>query len=94
MARHLDLSREQFLARHTRMFGGGIGLSLRERADDTCVFLIGNECVVQDVKPQQCRDFPNKWNFPGFERECCALLVERGGAGSDAADDGVEGGME
>jgi len=28
---------------------------------------------VQPVKPQQCRDFPNLWNFPGFEQTCRAL---------------------
>jgi uncharacterized protein len=30
------------------------------------------------VKPQQCRDFPNLWNFPGFEKVCHAVpkLVE------------------
>jgi hypothetical protein len=27
---------------------------------------------VQNVKPQQCRDFPNLWNFPGFEKMCQA----------------------
>jgi len=25
------------------------------------------------VKPQQCRDFPNLWNFPGFEETCRAI---------------------
>jgi hypothetical protein len=28
---------------------------------------------VQPVKPQQCRDFPNLWNFPGFEQTCRAI---------------------
>jgi hypothetical protein len=31
---------------------------------------------VQAVKPQQCRDFPNLWNFPGFEKICRAIPVE------------------
>jgi hypothetical protein len=25
------------------------------------------------VKPQQCRDFPNLWNFPGSEKDCRAI---------------------
>ena len=33
----------------------------------------GDDCAVQPVKPQQCRDFPNLWNFPGFEKTCCAI---------------------
>ena len=28
----------------------------------------GNDCTVQSVKPQQCRDFPNLWNFSGFDK--------------------------
>ena len=28
---------------------------------------------MQPVKPQQCRDFPNLWNFPGFEKVCHAV---------------------
>jgi Fe-S-cluster containining protein len=38
-----------------------------------CVFLEGDACAVQPVKPQQCRDFPNLWNFPGFEKVCRAI---------------------
>jgi hypothetical protein len=28
------------------------------------------------VKPQQCRDFSNLWNFPGFEKVCHAIPRE------------------
>ena len=35
--------------------------------------LAGDDCSVQPVKPQQCRDFPNLWNFPGFEKTCRAI---------------------
>ncbi|MGN6641675.1 MAG: YkgJ family cysteine cluster protein, partial [Verrucomicrobiota bacterium] len=38
-----------------------------------CIFLEGDDCSVQSVKPQQCRDFPNLWNFPGFEKVCHAI---------------------
>jgi Fe-S-cluster containining protein len=27
-------------------------------------------CFINAVKPQQCRDFPLRWNFPGWEKEC------------------------
>ena len=48
-------------------------LVLQEKADGSCVFLDGDDCSVQPVKPQQCRDFPNLWNFPGFEKTCRAI---------------------
>jgi hypothetical protein len=31
---------------------------------------------VQSVKPQQCRDFPNLWKFPGAETSCRAIPHE------------------
>jgi hypothetical protein len=49
------------------------GLALQEKANGECGFLDGNDCVVQPVKPQQCRDFPNLWNFPGFKKVCHAI---------------------
>jgi hypothetical protein len=35
--------------------------------------LQGNDCVINAVKPQQCRDFPNHWNFPGWRTVCEAV---------------------
>ena len=43
-----------------------------DKANGECIFLEGNDCAVQPVKPQQCRDFPNLWSFPGFEKICKA----------------------
>ena len=31
---------------------------------------------MQPVKPQKCREFPNLWNFPGFEKVCHAIPRE------------------
>ena len=60
---------QQFLElRHDRQ-----GLVLKNKPNGECIFLDGNTCVVQPVKPQQCRDFPNLWNFPGFEKVCHAI---------------------
>ena len=62
-----------FIQRFTRPTKDRYGLSLGEKQNGECVFLGGGDCSVQPVKPQQCRDFPNLWNFPGFEKTCCAL---------------------
>ena len=46
-------------------------LSLQSRSDRACIFLTGgNTCAIDPVKPKQCRDFPERWRFPGWEREC------------------------
>ena len=49
---------------------------MQEKPDGGCIFLEGNDCAVQSAKPRQCRDFPNLWNFPGFEKFCHAIPRE------------------
>ena len=67
-----SMSEYEFIQAFTRLAHDRRGLALQERAGGECVFLEGNDCSVQPVKPQQCRDFPNLWNFPGFEKVCRA----------------------
>jgi Fe-S-cluster containining protein len=76
MAGHLGLSDDDFIQRYTRLTEDRRGLSLVEKENHECVFLDGMDCRVQPVKPQQCRDFPNTWNFPGWEKQCRAIPVE------------------
>ena len=62
-----------FIQEFTRLRADRRGLALKEKPNGECVFLEGNACTVQPVKPQQCRDFPNLWNFPGFQETCRAI---------------------
>ena len=39
--------------------------------------LTENGCRINPVKPRQCRDFPNKWNFPGWRELCRAQEVNQ-----------------
>jgi len=73
MAIHLSLSERDFIEKYTQLRWFRLGLSLAEMPNGECVFLDGIDCRVQPVKPQQCRDFPNGWNFPGFEKQCRAI---------------------
>jgi len=74
----LNLEEEVFIQQYTRLRTDRKGLSFVEQADDSCIFLIGNDCQINEVKPQQCRDFPNKWNFPGWRQVCDAIPVKTG----------------
>jgi len=76
IATHLGLSETAFIQQHTRLRADRQGLSLLEKPNGECEFLVGNDCAIQPVKPQQCRDFPNLWNFPGFEKSCHAIPRE------------------
>lgn len=76
IASFLGLSEHDFIQRYTRVRADRLGLALADRPDGACIFLEGDDCRIQAVKPQQCRDFPNLWNFPGFEKVCRALPRE------------------
>ena len=70
LAAFKDLSEFDFIQRYTRLKQDRRCLVLQDKPNGECIFLEGNDCSVQPVKPQQCRDFPNLWNFPGFEKIC------------------------
>lgn len=70
----LGLSENDFIQQFTRLRADRRGLSLIEKPNSECIFLEGDNCRVQAAKPQQCRDFPNNWSFPGFEKVCRAVL--------------------
>ena len=73
LAAFKGLSEVEFIQKFTRLRQDRTGLALQEKPNGECIFLDGIDCSVQPVKPQQCRDFPNLWNFPGFEQVCHAL---------------------
>lgn len=73
LAAFKNLSEFDFIQQFTRLTENRRGLALKDKSNGECIFLDGNDCAVQPVKPQQCRDFPNLWNFPGFEKVCKAL---------------------
>ena len=76
LAAFLGLGEVEFIQQFTRISQDRRGLAIQEMPDGACVFLKENDCSVQPVKPQQCRDFPNLWRFPGFEYECRAVPRE------------------
>ena len=76
LAAFKNLSEAAFIEQFTRLRWDRGGLALQEKPDGGCVFLDGDDCAVQAVKPQQCRDFPNLWNFPGFQQSCKAFPRE------------------
>jgi len=76
IAAFLDTGSWEFTQTYTTVTHDRQSLTLNEREDETCVFLTpDNLCRINPVKPSQCRDFPDKWNFPGFREVCRAELV-------------------
>jgi hypothetical protein len=85
IAAFLHMSEAAFVGKHTRLNANRTGLSILEKENGECHFLEGvNTCLIQPVKPAQCRGFPNQWNFPGW-REVCEAVEATSGRAGDAA---------
>lgn len=77
IAQYLGISVEAFIQKYTRLRINRQGLSITEKeGNDECIFLSDEgACLINDVKPQQCIDFPNKWNFSGWQDKCQARFI-------------------
>jgi len=75
LARFLKISEHDFIQQYTRLRPNRDGLALVDKPNGECVFLAGRDCAVQPAKPDQCRAFPNRWNFPGWREVCAATPV-------------------
>ena len=75
IAGFLGIPVPEFLEKRTVFTPDRKHLSLREKSNGECEFLTLDAsglpaCAIEPVKPRQCRIFPEKWNFPGWEKEC------------------------
>jgi len=76
MAAYVGMTPDSFIQKYMTLTGDRRGLTLIERPNGHCIFLAPPaRCTVYPVRPKQCRDFPNKWNFPGFLKECPSIPI-------------------
>jgi len=80
IAKYLGLDLQVFIDTHTRLRTNRSGLSLLEKENHECSWLEDDKCMINDVKPRQCREFPNKWNFEGWQKVCQAKPYPMGQA--------------
>ena len=76
MAEDLDITPFDFTQKHTQIRASRNGLTLKQDEKGSCVLLKNNSCSVHSSKPQQCKDFPNKWRFKGWRQICEATPKE------------------
>ena len=74
IAGFLAIDVNDFIQQYTRLTADRRSLSLLEKPDGRGISLDESgsvpACAIEKVKPEQCRNFPKKWNFPGWENEC------------------------
>ncbi len=77
IAGFLEMTERDFLQQYSRLRPNRDGLALTDQPDGACIFLEGQDCRIQPVKPMQCHGFPNEWNFPGWRDVCEAVEIAR-----------------
>ena len=75
IADYLGIEEDVFIQQFTRLRMNRNGLSLVSRENDECIMLKNDRCTIQEVKPFQCKGFPNRWNFPDWEKVCKAKPI-------------------
>ena len=75
IAAFLGVDVPAFIERFTRLRTNRQGLSIIEKPNHECLFLVDGGCVINPVKPRQCAGFPNTWNFPGWRKVCEAKPI-------------------
>jgi len=78
IAAYIGIDSYQFTETYTRLTENRAGLSLVEKGDGSCVFLSAdNGCLIESVKPRQCREFPFGWRYEAM-RDTCPGWREKG----------------
>ena len=78
IAEFLGMEVYDFVHDFTRLRENREGLSILDKEGTTeCIMLDGQDCRLQDVKPDQCKGFPNRWNFPNWREACEAIPAPR-----------------
>ena len=77
IAAHVGMDEAAFIQQRTRLSANRQHLSIIEKEDGSCFYRAGlNQCLIQPVKPDQCKGFPNKWRFDGWREKCEAIEVQ------------------
>ncbi len=81
LAVRLGLDTAAFIADMTQLTRDRRALTLRERPDGACILYQDDPpgCLAYEARPQQCRDFPHGWRFPGWEALCGGDPRQNGG---------------
>ncbi|OVE78116.1 hypothetical protein BVX99_00570 [bacterium F16] len=76
IADYLDIPVNTFIETYTTLTNDRRGLTLIEKDNSYCIFFDDpNICHIYPVRPQQCRTFPNKWNFKDFQKKCPSISI-------------------
>ena len=71
IAEYLGISSQEFIDKYTTLTADRRGLTITEKSLGVCIFYTpASGCAIQDVKPKQCREFPEKWHVNNWQTIC------------------------
>lgn len=76
---HSRVPRETYLKDYTLKHGEN-GYVLKDKEGSSrCIYMDGNKCSIQDIKPKQCDKYPVKYDkrCPGFQIDRSASMVNQ-----------------
>ncbi len=79
IAKFLGTNADEFTKKYTYLTHDRKSLTLTDQEDGSCVFYRHDPpaCFIQEVKPEQCRTFPEKWAHQGWENDCGAAIQRK-----------------
>ena len=80
IADELGISEIEFIDHYTKLTHDHRGLTLIERPDGACIFLMpDNTCRIHNAKPRQCRDYPSRWRSRRLDSQCAGRRAQEAG---------------
>ncbi len=71
IAKFLQLEVNDFIEKYTILTDDRRSLSLIEKDDDSCIFYNSQTgCLINDLKPEQCKSFPYTWRYSNLSEIC------------------------
>lgn len=70
LAVFMGMTEREFIQRHTGVARDRRGLVIKGDPNAPCRFLSANDCLIYPARPEQCVNYPEKWNNPGWEKVC------------------------
>lgn len=71
IAEFLGITSQEFIDKYTELTADRQGLTLTEKSPGVCIFYTTPPgCAIQEVKPEQCRGFPETWHTENWKEIC------------------------
>ena len=77
LSKYLGLKPKQFVAQYTTSSAQEDDELILRRTENGCIFLDGNDCTVDDARPDTCQDFPHLVRGAGSIQSRMWQMVDR-----------------